>query len=354
MIDGDKRLTYAELVRPDRPASAAGCASSASAAAIGSPGWRSTRSVTSRRGSAIPTANLIFNDLNFRLALAELEFIVNDSGARVLSPTRATGRPPSPCSSAATALEQLVWMDDGASPDGSATWDELAARRSVEPPRRPRRRLRRRHHLHRWHDRAAEGRDADPRQPDGQRQAHAVGQPAVRDDRFLHLTPMFHSAGVANMYAQTLVAGTHITCPGFDPDLVGRMIERYEVSVCVLVPTMINMFLNHPGTAERDLSTWRLCLYAASPIPMALLQRAMDELPCGFSQGYGMTEMSPALLPAHDRGPRQGDGRRPRRRAAAGQRRHAVHRRRRRDPPPGRQPVRRSARWARSRCAGRT
>ncbi|HZI45566.1 MAG TPA: AMP-binding protein, partial [Ilumatobacter sp.] len=78
-----------------------------------------------------------------------------------------------------------------------------------------------------------------------------------------------------------------------DPDLVGRMIERYRVSVCVLVPTMINMFLNHPGTAERDLSSWRLCLYAASPIPMALLQRAMTELPCGFSQGYGMTEMSP-------------------------------------------------------------
>ena len=72
--------------------------------------------------------------------------------------------------------------------------------------------------------------------------------PLFESDRFLHLTPMFHSAGVANMYAQTLVAGTQITCPGFDPDLVGRLIERYRVSVCVLVPTMINMFLNHPGT----------------------------------------------------------------------------------------------------------
>ena len=91
--------------------------------------------------------------------------------------------------------------------------------------------------------------------------------PLFETDRFLHLTPMFHSAGVANMYAQTLVAGTQITCPGFDPDLVGRLIERYRVTVCVLVPTMINMFLNHPGTAERDLSSWRLCLYAASPIP---------------------------------------------------------------------------------------
>ena len=53
-------------------------------AATASPAWRSTRSVTSRRWMAIPTANLIFNDLNFRLALAELEFIVNDSEASVL------------------------------------------------------------------------------------------------------------------------------------------------------------------------------------------------------------------------------------------------------------------------------
>ncbi len=32
----------------------------------------------------VPTSNLVLNDLNFRLALPELEFIVNDSGARVL------------------------------------------------------------------------------------------------------------------------------------------------------------------------------------------------------------------------------------------------------------------------------
>jgi long-chain acyl-CoA synthetase len=56
---------------------------------------------------------------------------------------------------------------------------------------------------------------------------------------------------------------------------------------------MINMFVNHPGTAERDLSTWRLCIYAASPMPVALLRRALDELPCDFVQGYGMTEACP-------------------------------------------------------------
>ena len=129
--------------------------------------------------------------------------------------------------------------------------------------------------------------------------------PLFESDRFLHLTPMFHSAGVANMYAQTLVAGTQITCPGFDPDLVGRMIERYQV-IGLRARADDDQHVPQPsrGRPTRDLSSWRLCLYAASPIPMSLLRRAMTELPCGFSQGYGMTEMSPHCCQLAERRPR--------------------------------------------------
>src|SRR4029078_6154329 len=203
-------------------------------------------------------------------------------------------------------LRQLVWMEDGDSPDGSPARGRLAAHDASAAPAALGARV------------GARPAPAGSRAtslaatpytggttglPKGVMQTHGNlvvnakhmlwANPLFESARFLHRTPMFHSAGVANMSAQTLVAGTQITCPGFDPDVVGRMIERYRVSVCVLVPAMINMFLNHPPTAERDLSSWRLCLYAASPIPIALLQRAMSELPCGFSQGYGMTEMSP-------------------------------------------------------------
>ena len=129
---------------------------------------------------AIPTANLIFNDLNFRLALPELQFIVDDSGASVL------------CADArhwatATAFARSVRLDPSAGVDGRRTvarWlaDLGRTRGARADPRaaHPRRRLRRQHHLHRRHHRPAQGRDADARQPDGQRQAHAVGEPAVR------------------------------------------------------------------------------------------------------------------------------------------------------------------------------
>jgi long-chain acyl-CoA synthetase len=292
LIDGDVQLTYRELsdridrIRGGLLGLGLGHGDRIAGLALNS-------AAHFEAWTAVPTAGLVFNDLNFRLALPELEFIVNDSGATVLCADARHWDEATELLRRCDALERLIWMDRGDPPGGITTWDDLAAHDPAPVPRSV---------------------DADTAAalvytggttglPKGVVQTHGNlvvnakhmlwANPLFHDDRFLHLTPMFHSAGVANMYAQMLVAGANIVCPGFDPELVGRMIEEHHVSVCVLVPTMINMFVNHPGTADRDLSSWRLCLYAASPIPPALLRRAMDELPCDFTQGYGMTEMSP-------------------------------------------------------------
>jgi long-chain acyl-CoA synthetase len=65
--------------------------------------------------------------------------------------------------------------------------------------------------------------------------------------------------------------------------------------VALIVPTMINMLLNHPATANRDFSAWRLLMYGASPMPVDLLLRACSLLPCDIVQLYGMTEASPLV-----------------------------------------------------------
>jgi long-chain acyl-CoA synthetase len=292
VVDGDTQLTYGELDR--RIAGArAGLRELGlqSGDRVGGLALNSSRHLEASMG--VPTSNLVLNDLNFRLALPELEFIVNDSGARVLLADERHWEPAVALLANCDCLEQLVWLSDGPAPDGEATWDELCAATPVDPPA---------------------DLDADcvagitytggtTGLPKGVMQTHGNlmvnakhlmwANPLYPDDRFLHITPMFHSAGVANIYVLTLVGGTHVICPGFEPDLVGRLIEQCEITVGVLVPTMINMLLNHPATAERDLSTWRLCIYAASPMPVALLRRALAELPCDFVQCYGMTEASP-------------------------------------------------------------
>jgi long-chain acyl-CoA synthetase len=67
-----------------------------------------------------------------------------------------------------------------------------------------------------------------------------------------------------------------------------------------MVPTMINMLINHPDVGKYDLSSMKLIWYGASPISPDVLKRAMDVFQCDFCQLYGMTEAGPivtVLLP---------------------------------------------------------
>ncbi|WP_280498796.1 AMP-binding protein, partial [Nocardia cyriacigeorgica] len=54
------------------------------------------------------------------------------------------------------------------------------------------------------------------------------------------------------------------------------------------------MLVDDPAAASHDLSSVRHLIYGASPIAEAVLERAMAMFPdAGFTQAYGMTELSP-------------------------------------------------------------
>ncbi len=127
-----------------------------------------------------------------------------------------------------------------------------------------------------------------------------LGEP---DAVHLHVSPMFHVAGGARLFSVTMAGATHAVLPNFDPDAFLAAIERHKVTVTVVVPTVLNRLVNHDSLDRYDLSSLRLLSYGASPMPEALLQRAMSRLPgIEFLQSYGMTELSPVatmLLPRY-------------------------------------------------------
>jgi long-chain acyl-CoA synthetase len=120
--------------------------------------------------------------------------------------------------------------------------------------------------------------------------------PFERDTRFLHTPPMFHLADLANVFGITMLGGSHVILPGFEPNAVIDAIEHHGVNALVLVPTMIGMLCETLRTRPADLSAVRRMTYGASPISPALLERAMTVMPnTRFCQGFGQTEHSPAL-----------------------------------------------------------
>lgn len=125
------------------------------------------------------------------------------------------------------------------------------------------------------------------------------------DDVYLHSAPMFHLADISATFALTMVGAQHAFIPFFEPTRMLEAIQEYRVSLGLMIPTMLNMVLNHPERGNYDLSSLRAVSYGASPIPESLLRLALAELPCQFIQGYGMTELSPlcAMLPPEDHVP---------------------------------------------------
>ena len=122
----------------------------------------------------------------------------------------------------------------------------------------------------------------------------ATEQTALPGGRILLATPMCHLAAFAAWLLQLQVGGSHVIVPAFEPVAVLEAIARHRVTSAVLVPTMLQMVVDHPALAEHDRSSLRSLLYAASPMSEALLERAMRAFPqAAFTQAYGMTELSP-------------------------------------------------------------
>jgi len=116
------------------------------------------------------------------------------------------------------------------------------------------------------------------------------------DDVVLHAAPMFHLADGAVSFCSATLAANNCFIEAFDPTATLAAIEKYRVGAVLLVPTMVNMLVNHPDIGNYDISSLRSLLYGASPMPEAVIDRAIEVMPdVLFYQAYGQTETSPVL-----------------------------------------------------------
>ncbi|HTU30072.1 MAG TPA: long-chain-fatty-acid--CoA ligase [Solirubrobacteraceae bacterium] len=135
----------------------------------------------------------------------------------------------------------------------------------------------------------------------------ATGHLLNEDAVYLHAAPMFHLADLAYWTMQVVRGGRHVIIPMFDPVSVMSAVSEHGITDLFLVPTMVQLLVDHPRIAEFELGSVQRLAYAASPMSQGVLDRAMRALPDAlFTQLYGMTELSPCatvLSPADHRHP---------------------------------------------------
>lgn len=123
----------------------------------------------------------------------------------------------------------------------------------------------------------------------------------VDGERYLHIAPMYHSGGITFLTVTTLLSGTNVVLPAFEPGAVLEAIETHRCSVFLGVPTMFGFLLRHPDLHARDLSSWRIGIFGAAPMPPSTLADMLRELPqVKLIHQLGQTEAGPTGIYADD------------------------------------------------------
>ncbi len=112
------------------------------------------------------------------------------------------------------------------------------------------------------------------------------------DDNYLIINPFFHAFGYKAGWLSAILRGALILpVLSFDLDAVMAQIERDRVTMLPGAPTIYQSLLAHPSREHYDLSSLRLAVTGAAPVPVELVNRMRGEL--AFETvvtAYGLTE----------------------------------------------------------------
>jgi long-chain acyl-CoA synthetase len=244
---------------------------------------------------AVPWAGGVFQPVNTRLAGPEVVYWLNDSAAKVLILDTSFAPLVAAIRAELNHVEHFVFIDDGEVPEYCSSYDDLVAADPVPDAGRSGDDV-----AGLFYTGGTTGRSKGVMLTHNNLVINAMQAAPLMNslpgDRILHVAPMFHIADAIVCMTSVVMTGSNYFQPGFDPVATMEGIAQHKIERMILVPTMINMFVNHPAIRDYDLSSLRVVLYGASPMPEAVIKKAMEELPqARFYQAYGQTEAAPCI-----------------------------------------------------------
>jgi len=114
------------------------------------------------------------------------------------------------------------------------------------------------------------------------------------EETFLYPTPLTHAGGCL-MLPVLLRGGRCVILDHFTPGLFLETVQREQVTMTFLVPTMIYMLLDHRSLDQYDHSSLRNIIYGAAAIAPERLKQAVEKFGPVMTQLFGQTEAPMAL-----------------------------------------------------------
>jgi len=244
---------------------------------------------------AIPWLGAAMVPVNTRLATPEVQYILDDSGARVLFIDGAMKAHAVALAGTLSTVKTVFYLGDDAPPEGMRRYEELVAASAAPDAGAGGETL-----AGLFYTGGTTGKSKGVMLSHNNLVWNAMNAVAGllfdNDTTYIHSGPMFHLADGASTFGVTACGGYHAFVPRFDAGDCLETIQRQKVTHGQYVPTMINMLANHPKVADYDLSSLKYILYGASPMPEGVLRKALQVFPgCQFIHAYGMTEAAPIL-----------------------------------------------------------
>ncbi|MFL6696386.1 MAG: long-chain-fatty-acid--CoA ligase [Vitreoscilla sp.] len=119
-------------------------------------------------------------------------------------------------------------------------------------------------------------------------------------DRALVIAPLFHVGARSQQLPMHLRGGTVVILRRFDAAQVLRTIETERITHMHMVPTMVQSVLDFPDQERYDTSSLKCIIYAAAPMPVPVLKRAIARFGPILVNGWGLTEGgNGTVLPQH-------------------------------------------------------
>jgi long-chain acyl-CoA synthetase len=103
-------------------------------------------------------------------------------------------------------------------------------------------------------------------------------------------SPLFNIAGGGWALVGMYCGATTILLRTATPPGLLQAIAEHRVTNALLVPAVLNFMLQVPGVEDTDFSSLRAIVYGASPISADVLARSIKTFKCHFIQAYALTE----------------------------------------------------------------